>query len=187
MERELRRLEREAERATAASSGQFFNRAGDICHSAGKSDRALFYYGRAIDAHLDAGRFDAAGAVCRKILRISPGVVRARCTLAWLSIGKELDQEAAHDVREYVRAASAADQALVAREQLRLMAAAAPSAAVRELVAELLAELGDPDPESALAEAERAADAEAHWARVLRAALMGPDELRQRARSRAEG
>ena len=63
---------------------RIFNLAGDLCFDAGTRERSLAYYGRAIDVHLDAEQHDAAVAVCCKIVRLTPEVVRARCTLAWL-------------------------------------------------------------------------------------------------------
>lgn len=186
LERELRALEAEAGAAPTGSGGKFLNRAGDLCAQAGQRARALSYYGRAIDSYLEGGRFDAAGGVCRKLLRISPDAVRARCTLAWLAIGKGLAGDATREMTQYVRAASQAGQGKIARKQLHLMAQATPGPALHRLIAELLLELGDETGAERLLQAAGdgegeeetlPADQEVHWARVLRAALMGPDEL----------
>lgn len=182
LEKRLQSLEQQAEIALPGFDAQFFNRAGDLCVDAGENRRALGYYGRAIDAYLRAGRYNASGAVCRKLLRISPGSVRARCTLAWLSIGKGLLSDAQREVDEYVDAAVAADQADLARKQIRMMADATYNQELRVLLADHLHKLDDPaTAERILAagpDSEEREEAEALWSRVLRAALMGPEDLR---------
>lgn len=182
LEKQLRSLEQQAEIALPGFDAQFFNRAGDLCVEVKDRARALGYYGRAIDAYLRAGRYNASGAVCRKLLRISPGSVRARCTLAWLSIGKGLLGDAEWEVDEYVEAAVTAGQADLARRHLRMMAEATYNPELRALLTDHLHKLGDehaaelagPPPETEPAREE----AEALWSRVLRAALMGPEDLR---------
>ena len=185
LEKRLQSLEQQAEMALPGFDAQFFNRAGDLCVDAGEDRRALGFYGRAIDAYLRAGRYNAAGAVCRKLLRISPGSVRARCTLAWLSIGKGLLGDAQREVDEYVEAAVATGAADLARRQVRMMAEATHNQELRVLLADHLHKLDDPDTaERILAtdpepdEEEPREEAEALWSRVLRAALMGPEDLR---------
>ena len=186
LEKRLQSLEQQAEIALPGFDAQFFNRAGDLCVDADADRRALGYYGRAIDAYLRAGRYNAAGAVCRKLLRISPGSVRSRCTLAWLSIGKGLLSDAQREVDEYVEAAVAAGQADLARKQIRMMAEATHNQELRVLLADHLHKLDDPDTaERILAtepdpEEEPREEPEALWSRVLRAALMGPEDLRGR-------
>lgn len=181
LEARLRALEHEAELALPGLDAQYFNRAGDVCMAAGERGRALAYFGRAIDAYLRAGRYNAAGAVCRKLLRASPDSVRARATLAWLSIGKGLISEAQWEVEEYVKAAEAAGQQELARKHVRLMASATYSAELRMLLADQLRRLGDADGARAIVEAPQVdagsrEEAEALWSRVLRAALMGPED-----------
>jgi predicted Zn-dependent protease len=183
IERQLRSLEQQAEGALPGFDAQMHNRAGDLCVEAQDRSRALTYYGRAIDAYLRAGRYNAAGAVCRKILRVSPGSVRARATLAWLSIGKGLLSDAQREVDEYVAAAVAVDRGDMARRHLRMMADSTYDPDLRALLASHLRRLGDTDTAERIL-AERPAgdsqreDAEALWSRVLRAALMGPEDLR---------
>ena len=183
LEKRLQSLEQQAEIALPGFDAQFFNQAGDLCVEAGVERRALSYYGRAIDAYLRAGRYNAAGAVCRKLLRISPGAVRTRCTLAWLSIGKGLLGDAEREVDEYVAAAVAAGQADLARKQIRMMAEATRNADLRSLLADHLRELDAPEVADRvmaeeLGEEPDPQEAEALWSRVLRAALMGPEDLR---------
>jgi len=190
LEQQLRELEHQATDAVTGFGAQFLNRAGDLCIDAGKLDRGLNYLGRAIDMYLQAGRWDAAGAVCRKLLRVSPGAIRARCTLAWLSIGKGLGGDAQAEIRDYIQAARAAGPLHVAmtQKQLALMAEAVFDAGVLELVAEQLWQLGDHDGAKKVGLRLKAVtggaaddvsehDQERTWAAVLRAALMGPREL----------
>ena len=188
LERQLRDLEHQAMDAVPGFGAQFLNRAGDLCIDAAKLDRGLNYLGRAIDMYLQAGRWDAAGAVCHKLLRVSPGAVRARCTLAWLSIGKGLGGDAQTDIRDYIQAARKAGPAHVemTRKQLGLMAEAVFDVGVLQLVAEELWQLGDHAGAKtvglrlkALTEGGSVSDhdQERTWAAVLRAALMGPREL----------
>ena len=180
LEKQLKSLVQQAEVALPGFDAQFFNRAGDLCVEAQDRDRALGFYGRAIDAYLRAGRYNAAGAVCRKLLRISPGSVRARCTLAWLSIGKGLLGDAQWEVDEYVDAAVAAGQADLAARQLRMMADATYDPELRALLADHLHQLGDDSAPSVvqMPDEDEREEPEALWSRVLRAALMGPEDLR---------
>jgi predicted Zn-dependent protease len=183
IEKQLRSLEQQAEVALPGFDAQFYNRAGDLCVEAQNRARSLTYYGRAIDAYLRAGRYNAAGAVCRKLLRVSPGSVRARATLAWLSIGKGLFSDAQWEVDEYVEAAIAADRTDMARKHLRMMADATYNSDLRALLAAHLRRLGALDTAEQIMEAGPVAEhqreeAEALWSRVLRAALMGPEDLR---------
>lgn len=185
LEKQLNSLEQQAETALPGFDAQHFNRAGDLCLEADDRGRALSYYGRAIDAYLRAGRYNSAGAVCRKLLRMSPNAVRARCTLAWLSIGKGLLSDAQREVDEYVRSAVEAGQAHLARSQIRLMAEATYDPDLRALLADHLRTLGEPDAAERVRERGRAPDeqreeAEVLWSRVLRAALMAPEDMHER-------
>jgi hypothetical protein len=155
---------------------------------AGHTEQALTYYGRAIDAYLESGRFNAAEVVCRKILKMAPEAVRARCTLSWLAIGKGHRTVTDEQVSAYVDAARVAGKDALAAKQIRLMANAAPSVEVRELLAEYLLDLGDAVGADAVfgrvyAEANGlrsapVADQGKLWAKMVRDALMGPEELK---------
>jgi tetratricopeptide (TPR) repeat protein len=180
LEQKLKSLEQQAQIALPGFDAQFYNRAGDLCFEADDRPRAFAYYGRAIDAYLQARRYNASGAVCRKLLRISPSAVRARCTLAWLSIGKRLLGDARREIGEYVEAAKLAGQERLARKQLAMMADTTRDAELRELIAVMLdavveavgaAGVGGPPTPDVLE------DFDAFWSDVLRAALMGPEEL----------
>jgi hypothetical protein len=190
LERELQLLESQAKTASPGYETQFLNRAGNLCVDAGQPQRALGYFGRAIDAYLESGRFSAAEVLCRKVLKIAPDAVRAHCTLAWLSLGKGFRSETDQEVEEYVHAARRAGKESLAAKQLVMMAQATPSAELRETLAERLIELGaeeEADRVYGLVFAERndlrspvATDEGQIWQKALRAALMGPQELTAR-------
>lgn len=186
LEQELKSLEQQARTASPGYETQFLNRAGNLCADAGEVSRALGYYGRAIDAYLESGRFSAAEVLCTKLLRLTPDAVRPRCTLAWLSIGKGY-RAGDHEIAEYVRASRRAGMEDLAIKQIRMMAAATANPDLREILGEHLLDLGD------LAESERILasvfeereglrepreeDQGKLWSKLLRAALMSPEEL----------
>jgi hypothetical protein len=187
LERELQLLESQAKTASPGYETQFLNRAGNLCVEGGQPQRALGYFGRAIDAYLESGRFSAAEVLCRKVLKIAPNAVRARCTLAWLSLGKGFRTETDREVEEYVHAARKAGKEELAAKQLVMMAQATPSPELREHLAERLLDLRaeeEADLVYGLVFAERnesrppaVADEGKLWQKLLRAALMGPQEL----------
>jgi tetratricopeptide (TPR) repeat protein len=117
--------------------------AGDLCFEAGYRERALLYYDACIDLYLSAGRFAASAAICDKLIRISPEVIRARCTLAWLAIARGLDDEARRRVEEYGEASLRLERPTVAQRQLRAMAEEVESEDVLEAIAHALLKLGD--------------------------------------------
>jgi tetratricopeptide (TPR) repeat protein len=125
-----------------AQKARIFNRMGDIAFDIGDRDGALAHYGRAIDHYLIADRHDSAAALCRKVLRIAPDVVRARCTLAWIAIGKGVVEDARREVAAYASAAEAAGRQEMAREHIRRMGDI-PDVELRQALAETLLDLGD--------------------------------------------
>ncbi len=178
-------LEEKASTASMAYKAQFLGRAGDLCAEEGHIDRALHFWGRAIDAYLETARPDAAAAACRKVIQHVPGVVRARRTLALLSIGMGHMEEALHHADEYVGAACRAGRADLAVKQLRLMARASGDHDFRCHVAELLKELGDPRAQSVMGRAagdEEGEDPEEippheRWNAILEFARLSPQEV----------
>lgn len=157
------------------------NRAADLALTAGDRDLALRYYGRSIDAYMALRQFDASTAVCRKLLRLVPDVVRARCTLSWLCLGKgHLDQARQH-LELYVTAARRSGRQAMAKQQLRLMAQYARDGGLRSYIATQLRELGDSEGAGVLeAWSETVPTPEQiGWDPVVFAALLTPDELRQ--------
>jgi hypothetical protein len=122
---------------------RIFNLAGDLCFDSGLRERALSYFGRSIDVYLAAEQPEAAVGVCRKIVRLTPEVVRARCTLAWISLGRGLIEEAKQRIADYAAAASEAGQEETASLHLRLMTDVSANVDVLEALAEALMTLGD--------------------------------------------
>lgn len=129
-----------------------------------------------------------AAALCRKLIRLSPNVVRAHCTLAFLSARDHKIGDAEQALRDYVRATQHSRTQRFAIPRLRLMADATTDASVRRLIAHALRDLADAEGyECVLASGtERPAlprggrDEQAQWDRLLRAALMDPQELWER-------
>jgi two-component system, cell cycle sensor histidine kinase and response regulator CckA len=157
-------------------------RAGELCVEAGQRERALRYFGRAVDAYLEAGEEEEAERICHRILAIAPSVVRARHTLALLAMGRGDTEAAVARVGEYVRAAMEARQAEVAIRQLRTMVSISREPELQEfLVAELAQLAGGAagiDPESVSTAAEPPdADGASFRERILRAALAPPSDL----------
>jgi tetratricopeptide (TPR) repeat protein len=184
----LEQLERQAEAAGWTERAQLFNRAGDLCsrHPA-ERDLALAYYGRSIDAYLEAGSFESAAAMCRKLLRFAPQVVRAHCTLAFLSVRDRRIGDAERLIADYVAATRKTRTERFAIPRLRMMAEATDDADVRRLVGGFLLELRDFEGGervlaalSAPAAGPRALDEQDRWNRLLRAAVMDPQELWER-------
>jgi len=186
LDKELATLESQIRSASSGYETQFLNRAGNLCFEAGDSARAVVYYGRAIDAYLESGRFNAAEVLCRKVLQISPNTVRARCTLTWLAIGKN-DPERVTELAAYVAAAERAGQQVLAIKQLSLMADAVSEIELRETIAKHLLHLEAPEKadevfglvfEARDRETPPSAPDEGKlWSKLLRAALMAPKEL----------
>ena len=196
LERELQVLEQQVKTASPGYETQFLNRAANVCVDAGQPARALGYFGRAIDAYLESGRFSAAEVLCKKVLQIAPDAVRARCTLAWLSIGKGFRGGPEREIADYVNAAKKAGKEGLAAKQLVMMAEAASSPELRELLARHILDLGDDEEADrifGMVFAERnglrapaVEDEGKLWANLLRAALMGPQELKEHRRSEEE-
>lgn len=187
--RDIEDLEAKAQTASVDRRAQLYNQAGELCLKEGQYMRSLQFFGHAIDSYLESGHFDAAPALCRKVIRISPEVIRARSTLASIFLAKGMYDDAERHITDYVHAAEAAEQEELAVKRLRLMAAATESHSVRMLVGEYLMELGDSraaDQVFGSVFAERnglrkplPADEELRWERLLHIALMGPSDLVQ--------
>lgn len=141
-EEKLALLEERADGEVAGFEAFFYNRAGDLCLREGEARRALGYYGRAIDAYLRADRFEAAGAVCQKLLRTDPNAVRPRCTLVWVAIARGFESQAVPLVEQYVNAAFQAGKEWVAIQHLIRMARVCRDPALLTQIGEGLLSLG---------------------------------------------
>ena len=184
---EIERIDWEVQHASLDRRAQLFNSAADLCLQEGEYLRALRYFGCSIDAYLEAGHHDAAPALCRKVIRLVPDVVRTRSTLASISLAKGMFRDAEEEIAEYVRAAAARQQEELAAKRLRLMGIATEHEQIRMQIGEYLLELGDPvaaDTIFGRVYAERnglrpllSEDEEERWGRLLPVALMGPTEM----------
>lgn len=140
----LPRMERRAENSLFPTErARILNLAGDLCFDAGQRERALWYYDQAIDIYLALGMYASVAAVCQKLVRLSPSIVRARCTLAWMAIARGQSGEARQRISDYATAAVPQDDHRLARGHLRMMAEVADSPDVLEAVGEALLLLGD--------------------------------------------
>jgi hypothetical protein len=138
IERALSRLEEEAANAAAGYVGTSFNKAGDLALKEGQDDRAVGYYGRAIDAFLEDGQREAARGVANKIIRVRPSAVRTLCTLTWLDLAARHQATALLHLRDYVTAAKDAAQNSRAATQIFEMAKVAPESEFVDAVADSL-------------------------------------------------
>lgn len=182
LRRQVERLETSADPADVTTLARLWNRLATQAEAEG-SPEALACFGRAIDAYLEAGYFDAAAAMCRRLIRLHPEVVRARCTLAFLSIGRRHLGDAVQEITEYTMASKRTGTEELAVSRLRLMAQATSDASVRRRIASALAEMGDEEGRDAVLETPPAAEAQddgKRWERLLAVALLDRSELRRR-------
>jgi tetratricopeptide (TPR) repeat protein len=141
---QLNELEQNAQQAHGpGGAALYYNKAGDLLVDAGRVTQALEYYGEAIDTHVKADRFEPASALCRKVIRLVPSVIRTRCTLTWLALGEGYDGIAQEQLTRYVSAAAMAEREGLALTQLRRMTEVAQGDSLRLHLAELLLTLGD--------------------------------------------
>jgi tetratricopeptide (TPR) repeat protein len=140
----LPRMERRADSSLFPTErARILNLAGDLCFDAGQRDRALIYYDQAIDIYLALGMYASVAAVCQKLVRLSPNVVRARCTLAWMAIARGQQREARERIADYASAALPQQDHSLARGHLRMMLEVVDSTDVLEAVGDALRVLGD--------------------------------------------
>lgn len=142
LEARLARLEQEAERARPGYQGTPYNKAGDLALRAGHRERALEYYGRAIDAFLEDQQREAARGVANKIVRVHPKAVRTLCTLTWLDLAARHKATALLHLRDYVEAARDIDEHARAADQIFEMARIYPDPEFVDAVADALDSLG---------------------------------------------
>lgn len=184
--REIEALEIQALCAPLEAKADLYVRMGDLCLQIGRRDHAVFQYGRGVDSHLKTGHFLSAAALCRKMIKLTPEVVRARCTLAFLALGDGLLADAERQISDYVRAAAQAGTEELAIKRLRLMATATDAHDIRLLLGEYLVSLGDAHAanevygavfaeQNGMVPLPRESQRE-RWARLLRVSLTGPLE-----------
>ncbi len=162
-------------------AARLLNQLADMELARGDRSAALRNYGQAIDTYMELRQLDAAMAICRKLIRLLPDVIRARCTLAWLSIGKGLLDPARQYVQEYVEAAAQAGREELAAQQLRLMARCVGDSRFREELAQGLRSLGDEERAVQIENAEvvgaGSSEEPVEWDLYILGALLTPEEL----------
>jgi hypothetical protein len=142
---ELGTIEDRAEQESWSQRGSLFKRAGDLCaeFKKGREKLAVSYYGKAIDAYIRAGMNEAAGVLCRKMIRFSPEVVRAHFTLAALALIDKRVGDAAGEITAYMYAAGRTRTQRLAVPRLRFMARATEEPLLRSVIQDALTYLGD--------------------------------------------
>ncbi len=141
----LERLEREAERAVPGYVGTAYNRAGDLALREGRSEQAVAYYGRAIDAFLEDAQREAARGVANKIIRVRPDALRTLCTLTWLDLAAQHQATALLHLRDYVERAREKKEHARAATQIWEMARICPMGEFVGAVADALDGLDFPN------------------------------------------
>ena len=145
LEARLEKLESQAQSEAAGFQGMPLNRAGDLCLEAGDKNRALSYYGRAIDALLEDQQREAARGVANKIIRVHPGAVRTLCTLTWLDLASHHLATALLHLRDYLAGVERVNQQELAKEQIMEMARVVPETEFLDAVADALDRLDWPE------------------------------------------
>lgn len=185
--RQMEVLDGTAERQGRLARAEAFDHAGDLCIEMGSNQRALAFFGRALNAFLETRDVEHATAMCRKILAHSPDAVRARATLALLSLATASPEQSEARIEDYVQAARQVGQEELAVNRLHVIAEATDDRRLRARIAAHLEALGDRAGSARIlhqlagaidpSELPPPLDDEERWRRLLRAALMGPQEL----------
>jgi tetratricopeptide (TPR) repeat protein len=180
---DLNRIEQELRRiGHGYEAARLHNRAGDLYLAKGERQNALKRYGDAIDAFLKSGEYDNAMAVCRKIIRVVPQVIRTRRTLAWLCLGKGFLDIAREHVDAYTYASREAGLETLALQQLMLMGQYVEDDDFRAFLAGKISELGDEEAATRVREGRASEGVKAAgWSAVIFAAMLTPEELRRAA------
>lgn len=176
LQRELDDIERRLAGSPPRSQSLLLKQAGDLCASVGERRRALGWYGRAVNIHLELGEAPRAAALCHTILTIQPEAVRARCTLAWLALAGGRSMETRKMVDEYAAAARAAGQNAMAAQQLAWMYDAADDTLLRRDIVRAVRSLDEARATALSAQRPRnePLDHDALWSRVLHGTLAPP-------------
>lgn len=141
---ELTRLEQEAKSARPGYVGTVFNKAGDLALKARHGERAVSYYGRAIDAFLEDRQRELARGVANKIIRVRPSAIRTLCTLTWLDLAARHQAMALMHLRDYAKAANEGGVGTRAATQVYGMARISADSEFVEAAADTLDMFGFP-------------------------------------------
>lgn len=152
-------------------------RAGDLAFEAGRTRECLVFYGRAIDAYLEAGLRRKAEAICRRVIEIEPGVIRTRYTLAVIAVGRNDPGQASRRIEDYMGAVVRSHAERLAVPSLVEMASATANRDIRGMVAAALDEAGRPDLADAVSRGTAAPAATTSWTRAVGAALKRPSDV----------
>jgi predicted Zn-dependent protease len=155
LEAALRTIVEQLPGATPEQRAFLLKRAGDVCVGLGEPRKALGWYGRAVDQHLELGEAEQAATLCRLIIYVQPEAVRARCTLTWIAIGTERHPEAGEQLGAYVDAARHAGQTEIAAQQLGWMFGVVSSPNLRRQIVAAMRALGHDQRADGMAEALR--------------------------------
>lgn len=144
-EAQLAEVERTLKENPLAIQGLMLNRAGDLCRRIGDRERALDYFGRAIDSFLEDEQPEAARGVTKKIFRVRPEAIRTLCTLAWLDLADQQFTSALRNLQSYAHASQAAGTEDRAERNILDMAQVVPAEGFLAGAADVLADLGSTD------------------------------------------
>jgi tetratricopeptide (TPR) repeat protein len=112
----------ESQEKTPLEQAKTFEAAGDESVYESAIEEAKVTYGWAIDTFLEARAFEEAIRICRKLIRLSPDVVRTRFTLLFLLVGLGRYEEARLALEEYVRVVQQTGTRSFAIPRLQLLA-----------------------------------------------------------------
>lgn len=116
-----------------------WNRVGDLHLKLGETDRAVDAYERSVTAYADAGLFNNAIALCRKILRLVPGRISVYLRLGQISAGAGFLADARQNFLEYAERMRRMGKPDAAFEALKEFADLSPDdTEVRRLLADQL-------------------------------------------------
>jgi tetratricopeptide (TPR) repeat protein len=142
LDRQLKGLAAEAEKASPGARWAVFNRLGDAYLKADDRTRALRYFGKAIDALLEDGQPEPARAVAKKVIRLHPEAVRTLCTLTWLDLAAMKTPQALDTLRDYVEGARDGKRERLACGQILEMARLVPDPTFLNGATKALRDLG---------------------------------------------
>jgi tetratricopeptide (TPR) repeat protein len=132
----------ERQEQDAVERARAFEAAGDESVYESAIEEAKVNYGWAIDTFLEARAFEEAIRICRKLIRLSPDVVRTRYTLLFLLVGLGRYGEALPALDEYLRIVQATGTRSFAIPRLQLLAQVTEDAETSARIESILAGLG---------------------------------------------
>lgn len=119
-------------------------RRGDDAVYRGELRNAKAAYGRAIDSYLESDDNEGAIRTCRKLLRLTPDVVRTRFTLTCLLVAQRKVEEALDALSDYVRSVHETGTRSHAVPRLVVLGSIAEESILRDRIASALYDLGAP-------------------------------------------